>query len=379
MVDMSESVRPESILFVHQGFDLYGSDRTLIQSVQAAKARWPEARITVLLPGDGALRPALEAVVSDVRVEDLSILRKSNLKRMKIGDVRSFVKKVLRARRMIRSHDLTYINTVTVMDYILAAGLTRRPQIVHVHEIPTGMARIFFSTFLSFSRAFLIFNSNATRRSFLFPFWQRSSVVWNGVAPWRKLPRRQAHAELNLLLIGRFNSWKGQSVLLLAIARLAPQMRNLVKVRLVGGVFGDQQHFADEIARLVDENSLSDVVEILPFTDDPFPHYEWADVVVVPSIKPEPFGLVAIEAMAAGCGVIGANHGGLAEIVVDGVTGTLVTPGSVDALKAAIERHIEAPGLAAAKGSAGKLRFAKEFEESHFKLKIADVMARLQC
>jgi glycosyltransferase involved in cell wall biosynthesis len=376
---MPEPIPPKSILFVHQGFDLYGSDRTLIQSVQAAKARWPEARITVLLPGDGALRPALEAVVIDVRVEDLGILRKSDLKRMKLGGPGSFIRKILKARQMIRSHDITYINTVIVMDYILAAGLTRRPRVVHAHEIPTGIARIFFSAVLTFSRAFLIFNSDATRRSFLFPFWQRSAVIWNGVAAWPQLPQRQAHADLNLLLIGRFNSWKGQSVLILAIAGLSPQMQRRVRVRLVGGVFGDQQHFADDVKRLVDENSLFNVVEMVPFTDDPFPHYEWADVVVVPSIKPEPFGLVAIEGMAARCCVIGANHGGLAEIVVDGVTGTLVTPGSVESLKSAIERYMEDPAVAVAQGIAGKRRFEEQFEESHYKTKIADVMARLQC
>ena len=50
---------PASILFVHQGYELYGSDRTLIQSVHAAAFRWPKARITVLLPREGDLRTAL--------------------------------------------------------------------------------------------------------------------------------------------------------------------------------------------------------------------------------------------------------------------------------------------------------------------------------
>jgi glycosyltransferase involved in cell wall biosynthesis len=150
-----------------------------------------------------------------------------------------------------------------------------------------------------------------------------------------------------------------------------------VNVRLVGSVFGDQTHFTDELVRLIAEQGLSDVVEMFPFTADPYPHYFWADVVVVPSTKPEPFGLVAIEAMAAGRSVIAANHGGLPEIVVDGVTGSLVVPGSVESLAAAIVSYIEDPARLTTEGDAGRERFANQFEESHYKLKITNIIAEL--
>jgi hypothetical protein len=95
---------PSSILFVHQGSDLYGADRTLIQSVDAATVRWPEARITVLLPRDGGLRSALLSIVEDVRVADLAILSKSDFKKkMKLRNVRGLIGKILRARRMMRA------------------------------------------------------------------------------------------------------------------------------------------------------------------------------------------------------------------------------------------------------------------------------------
>ena len=110
---------PSSILFVHQGYELYGSDRTLIQSVQAAASRWPAARITVLLPSDGDLRTALLSVVDDVRIVDLAVLRKSNLKNLKLRDVAGFIRKILEARGMMRAYDVTYINTVVIMDYIM--------------------------------------------------------------------------------------------------------------------------------------------------------------------------------------------------------------------------------------------------------------------
>jgi len=368
---------PKSILFVHQGYELYGSDRTLVQSVQAAATRWPHSRITVLLPSDGVLRSVLQSVVDDVRIVDLAILRKSNLKSMKFRDAAGLLKKIFGARRMMQTYDITYVNTAVVMDYILAAGFVSRPRMVHVHEIPSGLAAVFFSTILALSRSFVLFNSHATRRSFWLPPWQQNSVVWNGVAAPAETGREPAHAKLNLLLIGRFNSWKGQAILLRAIAQLSADVRDRVSARLVGSVFGKQDHFADELVRMIEDEGLSGVVEILPFTTNPSHHYAWSDVVVVPSTRPEPFGLVAVEAMAAARSVIAASHGGITEIVVNGVTGTFVAPGSASSLAAAIMAYVKEPARAAAEGIAGRERFREQFEESRYRLKITDIISKL--
>src|SRR5436190_21382195 len=61
--------------------------------------------------------------------------------------------------------------------------------------------------------------------------------------------------------------------------------------------------------------------------------YDWSDVVVVPTITPEPFGRVAVEAMSRGRQVIGTATGGLNEIIDDGRTGYHVqtaTQSSID-------------------------------------------------
>ena len=80
---------------------------------------------------------------------------------------------------------------------------------------------------------------------------------------------------------------------------------------------------------------------------------------VVPSVWPEPFGLVAIEAMAAGRPVIASAIGGLSDIVVDGVTGVLVPPGDALALRASIKRILADPRLRVAMGLAARERAAK--------------------
>lgn len=77
---------------------------------------------------------------------------------------------------------------------------------------------------------------------------------------------------------------------------------------------------------------------------------------IVPSTWPEPFGMVALEAMAAGRPVIASAVGGLGELVEDGVTGMLVPPGSPRALQFAMERMIGDEPLRRRLGEAGRAK-----------------------
>jgi glycosyltransferase involved in cell wall biosynthesis len=79
---------------------------------------------------------------------------------------------------------------------------------------------------------------------------------------------------------------------------------------------------------------------------------------VVPSVWPEPFGIVALEAMAAGRPVVASSVGGLAELVVDGTSGIHVPPGDVLALRNALERLLADAPLRARMGAAGREKAA---------------------
>ena len=85
---------------------------------------------------------------------------------------------------------------------------------------------------------------------------------------------------------------------------------------------------------------------------------------VVPSTGPESFGLVALEAQAAGRPVIATRVGGLDEVVVDGVTGVLVKPGDVGALRDALRWLLSDAAACARMGRAAR-RHAAQFTASH--------------
>jgi glycosyltransferase involved in cell wall biosynthesis len=88
--------------------------------------------------------------------------------------------------------------------------------------------------------------------------------------------------------------------------------------------------------------------------------YDRAAVVCVPSLR-EGYGMAAAEAMAHGRPVVASAAGGLLDLVEDGVTGLLVPPGDVPALRAAIERLLGDPELRARLGAAGRERARERF------------------
>jgi len=91
-----------------------------------------------------------------------------------------------------------------------------------------------------------------------------------------------------------------------------------------------------------------------------------ASLVVVPSVWPEPFGLVGIEAFAAGRPAVGSSTGGIPDWLQDGVSGLCVPPGDPHALAHALNELLADPDRQHAMGIAGKEMTAERFSpETH--------------
>jgi glycosyltransferase involved in cell wall biosynthesis len=136
-----------------------------------------------------------------------------------------------------------------------------------------------------------------------------------------------------VLLPGRLTRWKGQEVMIEAMALLG---RRKLRCLLVGSDQGRTGYRA-ELERRIARNDLSSIVQIVDHCADMPAVYMLSDVVVSASTDPEAFGRVAAEAHAMGRPVVATDHGGARETVLDGVTGALVPPNDAAALAAAIE------------------------------------------
>lgn len=371
-----ESVVSLQIACVHQGYELYGSDRSFAESVAALRAAYPTADIEVVLPQPGPILSLLDGIASRISYEPLWILRRKSLPRLVVTGAVSLPRAVMRAAKRIARCDLVYVNTSVIVDYCLAARFFPGKVLQHIHEIPEGSTRTILRALALWSRSRLVFNSQATREAFAPPADRPWHVIYNGIAgpaDWEPSGYDGART-LRVLMLGRINRIKGQEVLLAALAALPEHLREKVTVRIVGSAFEDET-LEQALRDMVSTMKLDACVSVEPFLDDPAPLYRWADVVAVPSRRPESLGRVAIEAMAFGRPPLASAIGGLREVVADGVTGWLLPPGDPDALAQALREIIEAPGRLAPMTEAGRERYLSLFSEQAAAAAISGVVA----
>lgn len=367
-----------SILCVHQGYELYGSDRSFFQCVMALSEKWPHARIDIVLPKNGPLSNQLRSAGLKVTTDDLWVARKANLRELLFFGMPRLIKRICVCRKQIKKYDLVYINTIVVVDFILAA--MKADTILHVREMPSGEIEKFILRFLlHIYRGSVIFNSEATATIFKKLNSKRSKIVWNGVPDCKNIINdfNTVNHKMHLLFVGRLNSWKGQDLLVEAITKLPNKIRKNIKIRIVGDAFSGQEHYKIELIRKVEDSGLLGQVEIVGFVEKTEPEYRWSDVVVVPSRRPEPFGRVAVEAMAMGRVVVAANHGGLKEIIQPGITGLLFNPNDSDSLASCLVALYGDMSLLKSMGHKARERYLKWFSEEKFRVRFISAVEEL--
>jgi glycosyltransferase involved in cell wall biosynthesis len=101
--------------------------------------------------------------------------------------------------------------------------------------------------------------------------------------------------------------------------------------------------------------------------------YTKCDVFALPS-RGEGFGMVFLEAIAHGKPVIGGAHGGIPDIVRDGVTGLLVPHGNIERLTQALESILTNPIRAGEMGARGRNLLAEAFSFAQFQSRISEIL-----
>ena len=136
-----------------------------------------------------------------------------------------------------------------------------------------------------------------------------------------------------IMLPARPTLWKGQEVMIAAMAKLTHKDAVLI---LVGAGAG-RDAFQSKLMAVIASHNMQGRVILAPETNDMPAEMMLADVVVMPSLTPEPFGRVAIEAQAMGRPVVAFDRGGAVESIIAGTTGWLAKPADVDDLATAVD------------------------------------------
>ncbi len=147
-----------------------------------------------------------------------------------------------------------------------------------------------------------------------------------------------------IMLPGRLTRWKGQSVLIEALAR----MRNREACVVLVGADQGRHRYAAELVALAERLGVGGRVRLVGHCEDMPAALMLSDVVVNASTAPEGFGRVVIEAQAMARPVVGTDHGGAVETIEHSVTGWRVPPADADALAACLDDVLSAPEAARA-------------------------------
>jgi glycosyltransferase involved in cell wall biosynthesis len=287
------------------------------------------------------------------------------------GAVRA-IDRMLKGRRV----DIVYSNTLAILAPAVWAKIRRVPHLWHVHEIvlAPAAARRGYPWLLRLFADRIVCNSTLTRKWLVSEqpaIASKALVIWNGLGT---RPARDEIAigqlrgrigfqtgERLVALAGRINGWKGQEILVKAAGLLWEKGIRNVRYLIIGSPPPGQEDYLERLQSAVELSPAAATISLMDFLPNVWVVWDACDLAVVPSTEPEPFGMVAIEAMAAGKPVIAAAHGGLLEIVEPGVTGLLVKPKDEGALADAMERLLGDTELCLNMGQAGQARQAQLF------------------
>jgi len=163
------------------------------------------------------------------------------------------------------------------------------------------------------------------------PDLKPNCTVYNGSKLFNYQPIKHTK---KILFVGRLEKYKGVQFLIEAIPAVIKNQPDARFIIVGDGVFKDQ--LMKRVAELQIEPFVQFIVWIKQ--DELETYYGEADIVIVPSLWPEAFGRVGIEAFSVGRPVVGTNWGGIPEWLTDGQNGFLVEPGDAAAIAEKVKR-----------------------------------------
>ena len=369
------------ILFLQSSSEGYGSGKIILQVLRFYQNQGLSP--VVVLTNDGPIQDELKALKIPVYVQNLGILRRKYVNPIGIFNR---VQKNLKAYRFLNSlhkkyaFELVYSNTLAVVVGSMWAKRKQIPHIWHIHEILPGPAPLvkLLAKMLDSSTPFPIAVSKAVADHWQTEFQTAQvQVIPNGIPYGAFLEAKGSlKSELNLNsdtiligMIGRINPGKGQLFFLKMAEKISKKYPQAHFV-LVGDPFPGYEYILEEIRQEIKNTKLDTRVSYLGFRQDIPEVMTSLDLFVLPSVLPDSFPTVILEAMAAGKPVVATKSGGASEMVLDGETGFLISINDVNAGTKAISKLIASPSLRNSMGESGRKRVLETFSLKSFEQKI---------
>jgi glycosyltransferase involved in cell wall biosynthesis len=211
----------------------------------------------------------------------------------------------------------------------------------------------------------------------------RPEVIYNGI-PYEPYLIEFPNAKKNLgieedklviTMVGRINPGKGQ-LFFLEIAEILVNRFPQLHFLLVGDPFPGYESIEQEIIQKIEKPQLQKSVSYLGFRKDIPEILAATDIFVLPSILPDSFPTVILEAMASGKPVVATGSGGASEMVIHEKTGLLGSIGDVKKGAEALDKLIKNVALRIEMGNAARNRVLHEYSLEAFEEKIKNHLWR---
>jgi glycosyltransferase involved in cell wall biosynthesis len=340
------------ILTINNTADIYGSARCLERVFSRFAQDGHE--VHAVLPKRGVLTEHLEAQGVHVHIHPrLAIIERAQFR--SLGGVLRFlfsypISVLWLAGLIVRLRiDLVHTNVSVIPTPAMSAFLTGRTHVWHVRELLDEYGWVWqpYQRYMHLLSSAIIAISYCTRDQFIPQLRDKIHVIYDGLDATVTTPDpvtvdtfRKSFVSNGLLVgvVGRIKFHrKGQEVLVQAADLLRARHPDVHYVVVGSAAPGNEEHEL-RLRSLISTSGLDQTVTLTGDVVDSASVFAALDVAVVPSVQPEPFGCVVIEAMAAGTPVVGSNNGGIAEQIEDGVSGILFAPGSAQDLAQALDR-----------------------------------------
>lgn len=374
-----------NLLLLQGSSDLYGSSKILLESIKVFKKNGHHP--IVVLSEKGPLSFILEEMGVKVYFIRLGILRR---KYQSINGICNRIWVMLKAYRSIKKLiqekqiSMVYSNTTAVLVGAFAAKSLKIKHIWHIHEIienPKWLGRFLGILVNNYSNLVIVV-SEAVKQNWLprIP-GDKISLIHNGLDYTKFLQqnpslRTEIEADASTIIIGmigRVHYWKGQDFFLQIAIELAKKNHTL-KFVLIGDAFPGYEFLYEQLKTIQEEGNIRSLVYDLGYRTDIPELIQGFDIFVLPSLQPDPFPTVILEAMAAAKPVIATRHGGALEMVENGLTGYLIEPGNSVIAAQVIQHLVDNEVLRKEMGRAGREKVLTAYSNEIFEKKLLKIL-----
>lgn len=371
----------KKILFLHTGSEMYGADKVMLDLIKNLdKTKYSPY---VILPEDGMLADKLRNISVKIDIVPYPVLRR---KYFNVSGVLKYIVMYFKYSKQLvklakkEQIDIIHNNTSAVLEGCYVSKILNIPLVWVVHEIiikPKLIFNIICKIIAHYSTETIVV-SNAVKNHLLSSGYFKKNkikVIHNGVDSSIFNPNTNCnylYSEWNIPntakvigMIGRVNSWKGQEDFLIATNKVLENNKNVYTI-IVGGVFVGEEKYKNILLESINKSPFKDRIIYSDYRNDTEAIHKLFDIFVLPSINPDPLPTVVLEAMATGKPIVGYAHGGVCEMVKNGVNGLLVEPRNPDLLANAINKLLQNKKLCKQMGKKSLERFNNNFSMTRY-------------